>query len=111
MPIIPRIEQQSYPQYYVEMYSPTTWECVPNSRIEMDPHEHILAQKTVFLKSEASLSGRKQYIAIGTSNICGEDYQREHSGFYFNFDFRLDLDRAEKEKNNSIKVTQNTKYI
>ena len=58
MPIIPRIEQQLYPQYYIEMYSPTTWECVPNSRIEMDPHEHILAQKTVFLKSEASLSGK-----------------------------------------------------
>ena len=53
------------------MYSPTTWEIVPNSRIEMDPHEHILTLKTVFLKSEASLSGRKQYIAIGTSNICG----------------------------------------
>lgn len=58
MPIIPRIEQQLYPQYYIEMYSPTTWECVPNSRIEMDPHEHILAQKTVYLKSEASLSGK-----------------------------------------------------
>merc|ERR1711917_76032 len=43
----------------------------------MDPHEHILTLKTVFLKSEASLSGRKQYIAIGTSNICGEDYQRQ----------------------------------
>jgi len=75
MPDIPNIESQLYPQYFVEMYSPTTWEIVPNSRIEMDPHEHILTLKTVFLKSEASLSGRKQYIAIGTSNICGEDYQ------------------------------------
>ena len=62
MPIIPRIEQQLYPQYYIEMYSPTTWECVPNSRIEMDPHEHILSQKTVFLKSEASLSGRSLFV-------------------------------------------------
>lgn len=69
------LESQLYPQYFVEMWSPLTWEIVPNSRIEMDPHEHILCQKTVFLKSEASLSGRKQYVAIGTSNICGEDYQ------------------------------------
>ena len=81
MPEIPRIEEQLYPQYFVEMWSPSTWEVVPNSRIEMDPHEHILCQKTVFLKSEASLSGRKQYVAIGTSNICGEDYQRQDISF------------------------------
>ena len=72
------------------MYSPTTWEIVPNSRIEMDPHEHILTLKTVFLKSEASLSGRKQYIAIGTSNICGEDYQRK-SVLFFKFKLLFEI--------------------
>lgn len=52
---ISNIEPPTYPQYFVEMFSPETWEVIPNSRIEMDAHEHILCLKTVYLKSEASL--------------------------------------------------------
>lgn len=75
LPEVTRVETQLFPQYFVEMFSPATWEVIPNSRIEMDAHEHILCLKSVYLKSEASMTGRKQYIALGTSNICGEDYQ------------------------------------
>lgn len=67
------------------MFSPASWEVIPNSRIEMDAHEHILCCRSVYLKSEASMSGRKQYIAIGTSNICGEDYQRTGSAILAHF--------------------------
>ena len=42
---IPNIESQVYQQYFVEMFCPQTWEVIPNSRIEMDAHEHILSLK------------------------------------------------------------------
>jgi hypothetical protein len=52
------IGNQVYSQYFVEMFSPETWEVIPNSRIEMDAHEHVLS-----LKGKVILSQKRDFSA------------------------------------------------
>ncbi|XP_052231440.1 cleavage and polyadenylation specificity factor subunit 1-like isoform X1 [Dreissena polymorpha] len=60
-------------KFLCQLYSPTSWEVVPNTQIEMEEFEHVTTLKYVPLKSEETVSGYKGYIAIGTSICLGED--------------------------------------
>ncbi|XP_053401547.1 cleavage and polyadenylation specificity factor subunit 1-like [Mercenaria mercenaria] len=60
-------------KFSCQLYSPTSWEVVPNTQIEMEEMEHVTALKYVLLKSEETVSGVKGYVAIGTNFCHGED--------------------------------------
>ncbi|KAJ3053431.1 Cleavage and polyadenylation specificity factor subunit 1 [Rhizophlyctis rosea] len=57
--------------YAMELVSPVTWETV--DAIPLDEHEHILCMQSVYLDSKETASGKKQFLAIGTGFVRGED--------------------------------------
>ncbi|XP_014670530.1 PREDICTED: cleavage and polyadenylation specificity factor subunit 1-like isoform X2 [Priapulus caudatus] len=65
--IYPTIEKFS-----VQLFSPVSWEAIPNTSIEFEDWEHITCLKNVSLKSEGTVSGLKGYLAVGT-NISYSD--------------------------------------
>ena len=61
-------------KYYVELFSPTNWEVVPNTRFELSPFEHVTALKALHLRSQERASGLKVFICVGTTVLYGEDF-------------------------------------
>ncbi|KAF9438833.1 Cleavage and polyadenylation specificity factor subunit 1 [Entomortierella beljakovae] len=55
----------------LELVSPVTWETV--DRYELNEYEIVTSMETVSLESSQDASGRKKFIAVGTSYIKGED--------------------------------------
>ncbi|KAI1302103.1 Cleavage and polyadenylation specificity factor subunit 1 [Mortierella claussenii] len=55
----------------LELVSPVTWETV--DRFELNEYEIVTSIETVSLESTQDASGRKKFIAVGTSYIKGED--------------------------------------
>ncbi|KAG0368622.1 CPSF A subunit region-domain-containing protein [Gamsiella multidivaricata] len=55
----------------LELVSPVTWETV--DRFELNEYEIVTSIETVSLESSQDASGRKKFIAVGTSYIRGED--------------------------------------
>jgi len=55
----------------LELVSPVTWETV--DRYELNEYEIVTSIETVSLESSQDASGRKKFIAVGTSYIKGED--------------------------------------
>ncbi|XP_070574061.1 cleavage and polyadenylation specificity factor subunit 1-like [Ptychodera flava] len=66
--IFPTIERFS-----LQLFSPLSWEAIPQTKIEMEDWEHITDLKTVSLKSEGTVSGLKGYVAISTTIVYGEE--------------------------------------
>jgi len=44
-------------------------------RVDMDRFEHVVAMKVLALRSQEMMSGRKEFIVIGSTSVCGEDVQ------------------------------------
>lgn len=61
-------------KYFIELFSPTNWEAVPNTRFELFPFEHITALKSLHLRSQERASGLKMFICVGTAVLYGEDF-------------------------------------
>ncbi|KAF9194083.1 Cleavage and polyadenylation specificity factor subunit 1 [Haplosporangium sp. Z 11] len=55
----------------LELVSPVTWETV--DRFELQEYEIVTSIETVSLESTQDASGRKKFMAVGTSFIKGED--------------------------------------
>ncbi|KAL3859426.1 hypothetical protein ACJMK2_009649 [Sinanodonta woodiana] len=60
-------------KYTCQLYSPTSWEVVPNTSVDFDEFEVVTGQSYVYLKSEENVTGFKGYIAIGTNFSYGEE--------------------------------------
>ncbi|KAL8570429.1 hypothetical protein ACOMHN_034464 [Nucella lapillus] len=60
-------------KFSVQLFTPSTWEMIPDASYECEDWEHITAVKNVQLTSEGTLSGLKGYIAISTTYCMGED--------------------------------------
>lgn len=55
------------------LFSPVSWDVIPNTRIDLEEWEHINCLKNVSLAYEGTRSGLKGYIALGTNFNYGED--------------------------------------
>lgn len=55
------------------LFSPVSWEVIPNTKIDLDEWEHVTCLKNVSLAYEGTRSGLKGYIAIGTNYNYGDD--------------------------------------
>ncbi|XP_052749426.1 cleavage and polyadenylation specificity factor subunit 1 [Galleria mellonella] len=60
-------------RFCVSLFSPVSWEIIPNTRIEFDEWEHVTCLKNVSLSYEGTRSGLRGYIAIGTNYNYSED--------------------------------------
>lgn len=58
-------------QQTLELVSPVTWETV--DRYQLQEYEIVTSMETVSLESSQDASGRKKFMAVGTSVIKGED--------------------------------------
>ena len=70
----PRFIYPYQEKYFVELFSPTNWEVVPNTRFELYPFEHVTALKALHLRSQERASGLKVFICVGTTVLYGEDF-------------------------------------
>ncbi|XP_008551779.2 cleavage and polyadenylation specificity factor subunit 1 [Microplitis demolitor] len=71
-----RPERFLYPiqeQFSIVLFSPVSWETIPNTRIELEQWEHVTCLKNVALAYEGTRSGLKGYIVLGTNYNYGED--------------------------------------
>ncbi|XP_022902078.1 cleavage and polyadenylation specificity factor subunit 1 [Onthophagus taurus] len=60
-------------KFSIMLFSPVSWDVIPNTRIDLDEWEHINCLKNVALAYEGARSGLKGYIALGTNYNYGED--------------------------------------
>jgi len=60
-------------KYTVQLFSPVTWEPIPNTKFDLEEFERASCMKSVSLKSEGTVSGLKSYIALGTNYAYNED--------------------------------------
>ncbi|CAL8131581.1 unnamed protein product [Orchesella dallaii] len=59
--------------FSIRLFSPATWEVIPNTTQEMEPFENVLCLKIVDLAYEGSRTGLRGYLAVGTNYSYGED--------------------------------------
>ncbi|XP_057671339.1 cleavage and polyadenylation specificity factor subunit 1 [Diorhabda carinulata] len=55
------------------LFSPVSWDIIPNTKLDLDEWEHVNCLKNVALAYEGTRSGLKGYIAVGTNYNYGED--------------------------------------
>lgn len=60
-------------KYTIQLFSPVTWEPIPNTKFELEEFERASCMQCVTLKSEGTVSGMKSYIALGTNYAYNED--------------------------------------
>jgi len=60
-------------KFTVQLFSPVTWEPIPNTKFELEEFERASCMQSVSLKSEGTVSGMKPYIALGTNYAYNED--------------------------------------
>ncbi|KAL1123917.1 hypothetical protein AAG570_001687 [Ranatra chinensis] len=60
-------------KFSVVLFSPVSWEVIPNTKMDLDDWEHVTCLKNVSLAYEGTRSGLKGYIALGTNYNYSED--------------------------------------
>ncbi|EFA00240.2 cleavage and polyadenylation specificity factor subunit 1 isoform X2 [Tribolium castaneum] len=60
-------------KFSLMLFSPVSWDVIPNTKIDLDEWEHVNCLKNVSLAYEGTRSGLKGYIAVGTNYNYGED--------------------------------------
>ncbi|XP_016844737.1 cleavage and polyadenylation specificity factor subunit 1 [Nasonia vitripennis] len=81
-----RNERFLYPtqeQFSIVLFSPVSWDTIPNTKIDLDQWEHVTCLKNVSLAYEGTRSGLKGYIVIGTNYNYGEDITSRGRIFIF----------------------------
>ncbi|XP_065344117.1 cleavage and polyadenylation specificity factor subunit 1 [Cloeon dipterum] len=68
-----RFPLPSVPRFSLLLFSPVSWEVIPNTKTELDEWEHVSCLKNVRLADEGTHSGLKGFVAIGTNYNYGED--------------------------------------
>ncbi|KAG7296758.1 hypothetical protein JYU34_020693 [Plutella xylostella] len=60
-------------QFSVCLFSPVSWEMIPNSRVELEPWEHVACLSNCALEYQGTRSGLRGYIVLGTNYNYSED--------------------------------------
>ncbi|XP_026687070.1 cleavage and polyadenylation specificity factor subunit 1 [Diaphorina citri] len=60
-------------QFHVSLFSPFSWEEIPQTNFPLHEWEHVLCLKNVSMEYEGTLSGLRGYIALGTNYNYSED--------------------------------------
>ncbi|CAG9764667.1 unnamed protein product [Ceutorhynchus assimilis] len=60
-------------KFSLMLFSPVSWDIIPNTKIDLDEWEHVTCLRNVSLEYEGARSGLKGYIAVGTNYNYGED--------------------------------------
>ncbi|RZF44304.1 hypothetical protein LSTR_LSTR006854 [Laodelphax striatellus] len=60
-------------RFSVLLFSPVSWEVIPNTKTDLEDWEHVTCLKNVSLAYEGTRSGLKGYIALGTNYNYSED--------------------------------------
>ncbi|XP_050434268.1 cleavage and polyadenylation specificity factor subunit 1 [Adelges cooleyi] len=69
--------------FSLELFSPASWEPIPDTSIETEEWEHVTCLKNVALAYEGARSGLKGYIAMGTNYSYSEDITSRGRIFLF----------------------------
>ena len=60
-------------KFSVQLFSPSTWEAIPGTRLQLDDWEYVTCMKHLYLSSEGMHSGQRGFIVVGTNFNYGED--------------------------------------
>ncbi|XP_030753926.1 cleavage and polyadenylation specificity factor subunit 1 [Sitophilus oryzae] len=60
-------------KFTLTLFSPVSWDVIPNTKIDLDEWEHVTCLRNVALEYEGTRSGLRGYIAVGTNYNYGED--------------------------------------
>ncbi|KAK6982235.1 Cleavage and polyadenylation specificity factor subunit 1, partial [Biomphalaria glabrata] len=60
-------------KYTVQLFTPSTWEVIPDTRYDCEDWEHVTCLENAQLKSEGTISGLKGFVTMGTAYCMGED--------------------------------------
>ena len=60
-------------KFSLQLFSPTTWEPIPNTRLQLDDWEYATCCKHLYLSSEGMHSGQRGFIVMGSNFNYGED--------------------------------------
>ncbi|TMS37470.1 hypothetical protein L596_004394 [Steinernema carpocapsae] len=74
--VIETVKREIYPEiesFSIKLFSFEDYKVVPSSEIEFEEFEAVTACEEVLLSSESTLTGLKNYIAVGTSGSYGEE--------------------------------------
>ena len=78
-----RFVYPSLEKFSLQLFSPSTWEAVPGTKIHMEDWESITCMKHLYLSSEGMHSGQRGFIVAGTNFSYGEDItSRGHIKIY-----------------------------
>ena len=70
-------------KFNLQLFSPSTWEPVPGTKMQMDDWEMVTCMKHLYLSSEGMHSGQRGFIVVGTNFSYGEDItSRGHIKIY-----------------------------
>ena len=58
---------------FFQLYSPDDWKAIPNAEIKCEDFEMVTSCEEVLLKSESTVAGVQNYLAIGTACNYGEE--------------------------------------
>ncbi|XP_038067908.1 cleavage and polyadenylation specificity factor subunit 1-like [Patiria miniata] len=62
-------------RFSIQLFSPLSWDGIPNTRIEFEELEHVTCLKVVNLSCEGSMTGKKCFIAAASTRVFSEDVQ------------------------------------
>ena len=85
----------------VELIVPGTWQAIDG--YEFRPNEFISAMKSVSLHSKSTLSGRKEFVAVGTTVYRGEDLAAR-GGIYIFEVIKVVADPARPDENCKLRL-------
>lgn len=70
-------------QFSIMLFSPVSWDTIPNTKLDLDQWEHVTCLKNASLAYEGTRSGLKGYIVVGTNYNYGEDITSRGRIFIF----------------------------
>jgi cleavage and polyadenylation specificity factor subunit 1 len=60
-------------KFQLRLYAPGSWEPVPKCNVKFDDFEHVTCMKVGSLRSSETVSGRKNFIMVGTCDVRTEE--------------------------------------